>query len=367
VANPGISPRQRPVILDLVNQDIRDVGNSLIEGVTKAWDQLLQQIDDFLGWSPGPVPSMRRPSAMADGELRAALHGVAASLIGATSPGSGRARAAPGAAAPGAAAPGAAAPATPAAPGAAGDARWRFNLPAVVETQVPAMFAEAFDAFRFAVAGLDVHASPAVLAAVGRLTDAVARTRWLLEPPEPAQRRERGYALAEEAIDRMRSISGHAEEADDTDHADLAGEIADRAATMDARLAELRQADGLRAVKVPRRRTLLRGYLPTGAEPFALLTATDSRPATTPSALFYSEPGTGDPLRDFERLQLTRAYWLAQAITLYADVCQAAAPVLGRGDWAESIAAAERRFRPLCDEAAHRYRQRLRRGLHPGL
>jgi hypothetical protein len=362
VANPGISPRQRPVILDLVNQDIRDVGNSLIEGVTKAWDQLLQQIDDFLGWPPGPVPSMRRPSAMADGELRAALHAVATSLIGATAPGGGHAAAAPGAG-HAAAAPGA----EPAAAAPRGDTRWRFNLPAVVETQVPAMFAEAFDAFRLAVGGLDVHASPAVLAAVGRLTDAVARTRWLLEPSEPAQRTERGYALAEEAIDRLRTVSGHAEEADDTDHADLAGEIADRAATMDARLSELRQADGLRAVKVPRRRALLAGYLPAGAEPFALLTATDNRPATTPSALFYSEPGPGDPLRDFQRLQLTRAYWLAQAITLYADVCQTAAPVLGRGDWAATITAAERRFRPLCEEATQRYRQRLRRGLHPGL
>jgi hypothetical protein len=347
VANPGISPRQRAVILDLVNQDISDAGNSLIEGVTKAWDRLLQQIDDMLGWVPGPVPSVRRPSAMADGELRGALRAVAASLIEVTG--------------------------TTGQPGAAvatGDTRWRFNLPAVVDTQVPAMLTEASDAFRLAVGGLDDQASSAAIGAVGRLADTVARTRWLLEPSEPAQRRERGYALAGAAIDRLRSNSGQAEEVEDTGSdglADLASEIADRAATMDARLAELRQADGLRAVKVPRRRTLLRGYLPTGAEPFALLTATDSRPATTPSALFYSEPGAGDPLRDFERLQLTRAYWLAQAITLYADVCQAAAPVLGRGDWAESIAAAERRFRPLCDEAAQRYRQRLRRGLHPGL
>jgi hypothetical protein len=300
------------------------------------------------------VPSMRRPSAMADAELRTALRAVATSLIDATAP----ARSA---------APAAAGPAWSAATAAAGDDRWRFNLPAAVETQVPAMFTEASDAFWLALNGLDDHASSAVLAAVGRLADAVARTRWLLEPSETAQRRERSYALAGEAIDRLRSISGHAEEADDTDHADLAGEIADRAATMDARLAELRQADGLRAVKVPRRRTLLQGYLPTGAEPFALLTATDGRPAATPSALFYCEPDTGDPLRDFQRLQLTRAFWLAQAITLYADLCQTAGPVMGRGDWAANIAAGEPRFRALCEEAAQRYRARLRRGLHPGL
>lgn len=341
-----------------MNQDISDAGNSLIEGVTKAWDSLLQQIEDFLGWSPGPVPIMRRPSAMADGELRAALRAVAVGLIDATGPAG---RAAPGPA--GRAAPG---PAGRPAPAPAGEARWRFNLPAVVETQVPAMFAEAHDAFRLTLSGLDDHASAAVLAAVGRLADAVARTRWLLEPSEPAQRRERGYALAGEAIDRLRAISAHAEDNDDSDRADLAGEIAGRAATMDARLAELRQADGLHAVKVPRRRTLLQGYLPAGAEPFALLTATDSRPASTPSALFYCEPGTGDALRDFQRLQLTRAYWLAQAITLYADLCQVAAPAVGR-DWAPTIASAERRFRPLCEEAAQRYRQRLRRGLHPGL
>jgi hypothetical protein len=347
VANPGISPRQRPVILDLVNQDISDAGNSLIEGVTKAWDRLLQQIDDILGWVPGPVPSVRRPSAMADGELRAALRAVAAGLFDATGA-AGRTDAA----------------------AITGDARWRFNLPTVVHTQVPAMLTEASDAFRLAVGGLDDHASPAAIGAVGRLADTVARTRWLLEPSEPAQRRERGYALAGAAIDRLRSISGHAEEIEDNGSdglADLAGEIADRAATMDARLAELRQADGLRAVKVPKRRTLLQSYLPAGAEPFALLTATDPGPATTPSALFYCEPGGGDPLRDFQRLQLTRAYWLAQAIILYAAMCEAAAPVLGRGDWAETISAADPRFRPLCEEAGRRYRLRLRRGLHPGL
>jgi hypothetical protein len=337
-----------------VNQDISDAANSVIEGVTKAWDRLLQQVDDFLGWTPGPVPSVRRPSAMADGELRATLRAVAAGLADTTSP-AGR---------------GAAASAASAAVPANGDARWRFNLPAVVDTQVPAMLAEASDAFRLAVGGLDDHASPAALAAVGRLADTVARTRWLLEPSEPAQRRERGYALAEAAIGRLRRIGGHAEEIEDTGSdglADLAGEIADRAATMYARLAELRQADGLRAVKVPKRRALLQGYLPAGAEPYALLTAADPGPATTPSALFYCEPGSGDPLLDFQRLHLTRAYWLAQAIILYAAMAEAAAPVMRRGDWAETMAAAQPRFRPLCEEAGRRYRQRLRRGLHPGL
>lgn len=336
-----------------MNQDISDAGNSLIDGVTKAWDRLLQQIDDILGWAPGPIPSVRKPSAMGDGELRGALRAVAASLIDVTSPAG---RAGPAGRTEAAA--------------ATGDARWRFNLPAVVDTQVPAMLAEASDSFRLAVGGLENHASSAAIGAVGRLADTVARTRWLLEPPEPAQRRERGYALAGAAIDRLRRISGNAGEIEDTGSdglADLAGEIADRAATMDTRLAELRQADGLRAVKVPKRRTLLQNYLPAGAEPFALLTATDAGPASTPSALFYCEPDSGDPLRDFQRLQLSRAYWLAQAIILYAAMSEAAAPVLRRGDWAETIAAAEPRFRPLCDEAGRRYRQRLRRGLHPGL
>jgi len=33
-------------------RDIRDTGKALIEGVTKAWDRLTQQIDEVLGWSP---------------------------------------------------------------------------------------------------------------------------------------------------------------------------------------------------------------------------------------------------------------------------------------------------------------------------
>ena len=326
-----------------MNRDIRDTGNSLIDGVAKAWDQLVQQIDEFLGWSPGPVPTVRRPSAMADGELRAALRAVAAGLAGAVDP------------------------ARRVGLPTGSDPRWRFNLPAAVRTHVPALFAEASDAFSLAVTGLDEHASPATLTAVGRLAEALARTRWLLEPSDARQRQERGYALTAAAIARLRAISDRAEEAGDGDHAGLAGEIADRAATMGSRLAELIAADGLQAVRVPKRGHLLQEYLPDGVELFALLSAADSRPAVTPSALFYSEPGTGDALRDFERLHLTRAYWLAQAITLYADMCQVAAPVLGRGDWEETIATAGARFRPLCQEAGRRYRQRLQRGLHPGL
>lgn len=280
---------------------------------------------------------------MTDGELRTALRAAASGLAGGI-----------GAARPGGFA-------------AEGDPRWRFNLPAVPETQVPAMFTEASDAFSLAVTGLDDHASPAGLAAVGRLAETLARTRWLLEPSDPGQRRERGYALAAAAIARLLAISRRAEEAGEPGHAGLAGEIADRAATMGARLAELTEADGLQAARVPKRRKLLQDYLPEGLELFALLTAADSRPAATPSALFYAEPGTGDELLNFQRLHLTRAFWLAQAIILYADMCQAAAPVLGRGDWEQAIAAAEGRYRPLCEEAARRYLQRLRRGLHPGL
>jgi hypothetical protein len=326
-----------------VDRDIRDTGNSLIDGVARAWDQLVQQLDEFLGWSPGPVPTMRRPSAMADGELRAALRAVAAGLAGAVDP-------EPRVGVP-----------------AGNDPQWRFNLPAAVQTHVPALFAEASEAFSLAVTGLDDHASPATLAAVGHLAEALARTRWLLEPSDARQRQERGYALAAAAIARLRAISDRAEQTGHADHASLAGEIADRAATMDSRLAELIAADGLQAVRVPKRAQLLQEYLPDGVELFALLSAADSRPAVTPSALFYSEPGTGDALWDFQRLHLTRAYWLAQAITLYADMARVAAPILGRGDWEQTIASAGARFRPLCQEAGRRYRQRLQRGLHPGL
>ncbi len=326
-----------------MNQDIPGTPNSLIDSVARAWDLLVQQIDDLFGWSPGPVPSVRSPSAMSDGELRTALRAAATALAQAVDP------------------------ERQADVVAAADARWRFNLPVVTETQVQAMFAEAFDAFRLAVTGLDDHASPAVLASVGRLAETLARARWLLEPADQGERRERGYALAAAAVARVRALSGRAEEAGEADHADLAGEIADRAATMEARLTELREADGLRAVRVPKRRTLLQAYLPGGVDPFALLTAADPRPAATPSALFYTEAGTGDALRNFQRLHLTRAYWLAQAVVLYADMCRAAAPVLGRGDGERVVAAAEPRYRPLCQEAGRRYRERLRRGLHPGL
>lgn len=326
-------------------QDIRDTGKALIEGVTKAWDRLTQQIDEVLGWSPAqaPGPGERRPSAMADGELRTALRGVASRLVKDIDP------------------------ALQASFPPEADARWRFNLPATPQTHIHHMFTEASDAFGLAVTGLDRHASSADLAVVGRLAEILAQARWLLEPPDAGPRRERGYALTEEAISQLREAGDRADGAGGG-QTGLAGEVAGRAATMAAKLAELRQDDGLRAVPVPKRRKLLHAYLPgDDAELFALLQATGPRGPVALPALFYREPSAGDALYNFERFQLTRAYWLARAIELYAATCATAGPVIGRGDWAETVAVTEARLGPLAEETARRYRQRLERGLHPGL
>ena len=330
-------------------QDIRETGKALIEGVTKAWDRLTQQIDEALGWSPGsaPAPGERRPSAMSDADLRAALRAVASGLIKAVDP------------------------ALQASFPAEDDPRWRFNLPATPQAHIHHMFTDASDAFGLAVTGLDRHASSADLAVVGRLAEILARARWLLEPSDAGQRRERGYALTEEAIIQLRRAgdrAGDASSAGGAGQSGLADQIADRAATMLARLNELRQDDGAAAAGVPKRRKLLQAYLPGGdAELFALLQAADTQAAVAPSALFYREPSAGDPLYNFQRFHLTRAYWLARAAELYAGLCAAAGPVLGRGDWPEAVTMIEARLGPLAEEASRRYRQRLQRGLHPGL
>jgi hypothetical protein len=330
---------------DSVNDDIRETVAPLIDAVSKAWDQMVRQVDEVLRWSPGQAPGERAsPAVMADGELREALLAIAFSLIDAIDP------------------------VRLASIPAAGDPRWRFNLPATVETHVRDMFTEASHAFSLAVIGLRDHASLADLTAVGRLADILARARWLLEPSEEPLRRERGYALTADAIAWFRAMSDRSAEAGGADQRDLPGEIADRAATMETRLAELMQEDGLKAVRVPKRRKLFETYLPgSGLTLYALSSAAASRPGSAPSALFYAEPGTGNALYNFQRLHLTRAYWLAQAVALYADFCDAAAPVLGQQDWEEIIATAEARLRPLGEEADLRYQQRLHRGIHPGL
>ena len=330
-------------------QDIRETGKALIEGVTKAWDRLTQQIDEVLGWSPAQAPGTgeRRPSAMADGELRAALRAVAAGLIKAVDP------------------------ALQASFPAEDDPRWRFNLPATPQAHIHHMFTDASDAFGLAVTGLDRRVSSAELAVVGRLAEILARARWLLESSDAGQRRERGYALTEEAIIQLRRAgdrAGDASSAGGAGQSGLADQIADRAATMLAKLNELRQDDGAAAAGVPKRRKLLQAYLPGGdAELFALLSAADPLAAVAPSALFYREPSAGDPLYNFQRFHLTRAYWLARAAELYAGLCAAAGPVLGRGDWLEAVTMTEVRLGPLAEEASRRYRLRLQRGLHPGL
>jgi hypothetical protein len=326
-----------------VNEDIQ----SLIDGVTKAWDQVVKQVDEMIRGMPEPAPGPRSsPAAMSDGQLAGALHAAASSLINGINP---------------------ARQATHPVPE---DPRWRFNLPAAVETHMQAMFTEASDAFGLAVTGLGGRASAADLAAVGSLAEILVRARWLVEPADAMLRRERSYALTADAIAWLRETSGHAEDVGEVEvgQPDLAGDIADRTETMAARLDEIRQDDGLQPVKLPKRRKLLDAYLPgSGLALFALLTAAGARPGAAPSGLFYAEAGSGNATYSFQRLHITRAYWLAQAITLYAHLCDTAVPVLGREDWKEVIATAEIRVRPLSQEAERRYQRRLQRGLHPGL
>lgn len=317
----------------------------IIDAVSKAWDQVIRQVDEVLRWSPGSAPPWRgSPSAMADGELREALLSVAFGLLDAIDP------------------------VRLAGFPAAEDPRWRFNLPATVDTHVRAMFTEGSHSFRLSVIGLRDHASLADLTAVGRLADILVRARWLLQPSEADLRRERAYALTADTIAWFRAMSERSGEAGGADRPDLPGQIADRATTMQARLAELREEDGLREVRVPKRRKLFEAYLPgDGLTLFALSSAAASHPGSAPSALFYAEHPAGNALYNFQRLHLTRAYWLAQAIRLYADLCDAAAPALGQQDWKEVIAAVEERLRPLGEETERRYQQRLQRGIHPGL
>src|SRR5260370_36500112 len=177
------------------------------------------------------------------------------------------------------------------------------------------MFTEGSHAFSLAVIGLRDHASLADLTAVGRLADILVRARWLLEPSEADRRRERAYALTAEAIAWFQAMSDRSGERGGADQPDLPGEIADRARTMEARLAEIRQEDGFREVRVPKRRTLFEAYLPgSGLPPFALSSAAASPPGIAPPALLYSWPGPGNMLYNFQRLPLTRPNWHAQSI-----------------------------------------------------
>src|SRR5262249_61898172 len=72
---------------DSMNEDIRETVAPLIDAVSRAWDQMVRQVDEVLRWSPGQAPAGRRsPAAMADGELGEALLAIAFGLIDAIDP-----------------------------------------------------------------------------------------------------------------------------------------------------------------------------------------------------------------------------------------------------------------------------------------
>lgn len=328
---------------DSVTDDIPVTGNPIFDSMTKIFLFLGRQTEQLLGWKPPPSATDERkpPTDMTDKEIREALFRAAADLndtIGRIHQAS--------------------FPATD-------DPRWRYNVPTTVDMHVRAMFTHASDAFGVAIMALQNHASAAALAAIRHLAESLTRVRWLLEPSDTKQRRERAYAITQEAITWQFKMSRHVKEAATAaDPPDLARKIAARADATQARLTELMKQDGLQAVKVPGRPKLFADYMPgIGYVLFALLSSVGSHPAAAQSALFYSEPSTGNAVYDLQELNITRAYWIARAISLYTDLCKAAAPILGWKEWDKIITTAGTKHQHLSDEADRRYQQRLQASL----
>jgi len=71
--------------------------------------------------------------------------------------------------------------------------------------------------------------------------------------------------------------------------------------------------------------------------------------------MFYGNPETGVTDYDFKRMFDRRAYWTAQAIQLYLDLCDLAAPVLSWPDWHTTSAAIRSQLQPLANEAEKRH------------
>lgn len=309
----------------------------LLDGATRVFDELGSVVGRLV-----PTPPPKPPGDLTDAELRSAVFRVGGRLLDDMGPVhqasfGGR---------------------------VTDDPRWHHALPTTVEMHVRILFTAATDSYGLALLGLRAHASASALGPIRHQAESLGILRWLLEPGEQTERRERAFAITRDSISLFQRIADGFEAAVHAD-ADLraaAPRFRRSVSDMQAALAQIAAEDGLRNdVVLPTRRTLFDRYL-GGYLFFRALSVAGSHPGAAQATLFYGVPGVGVVDFDFKGGDVERAFWLSEAIELELELCKLAAPICGWRDL-EVIQHGEASLRPLAEEATGRWTERRKRSL----
>jgi hypothetical protein len=156
-------------------------GNPVIDTMTKVFERLGKEIEQFI--PRPPAPPLPAPADMTDRQLLHAVHRVGAELLNGLAPVIRQGFDRYGSTAE------------------MGDPRFPHAMPVKVRGHVLAMATEANDAFGLSLLGLREHAAAAALGAIRIVAETLAWARWLLENPGEDVRQARAYRLTLNGID----------------------------------------------------------------------------------------------------------------------------------------------------------------------
>jgi hypothetical protein len=227
-------------------------------------------------------------------------------------------------------------------------------------------FIQAYDSFGLALRGLNAHATSSALGPIRNIVETLALMRWLLEDSDPDQVRSRAYRLTLDIADQYRQQWQTLDRlaADSPEKEATKSVLVNAENRLRASVAELADQDGVAVADAHGSASrLIERYLPDhgGYLLYALLSSAGVHPGAARATFFYAQPDSRIIDFDFKGMFVVRAYWIGQATSLFLELGNVTAPVLGWQEWNALSDTTERQLRPLAEEAEKRFLAPLQR------
>jgi len=214
------------------------------------------------------------------------------------------------------------------------------------QTGLRQVLSQAWETFELLVVGLERRMSSSAIGLVRFLLEAAALARWLAEPQDPEKRQARAYGLCLHALRRNIRAGNTFEKALERNSAgrpdiqrilDEVKKVRDQMgnplAEEEAEFVAQLKAIGVVPEMLPSRIDLLTLYSKSGYDRFMSYSEVGSHPG--PNFWPWLYQSRGDWARvSLRRVEVERAYWLAEGFVLFLEVCLRTAKV---GGWESSL------------------------------
>lgn len=245
------------------------------------------------------------------------------------------------------------------------------SVPTSVRGHVLMLFMSAYDSFGLVLRSLNYQAHSAALGPIRSMAETLALEKWLLESDDPNVRLGRACRLIVDAAEQyqvQRQVLDRVV-AESSQRRVLSGLLLDGEQKLRVAASDLAARSNIQIAESHGTASrLMERFLPEhgGYLLYSLLSSAGVHAGALRNKFFYGQPDKGILDFDFKGMFVARGYWTGTAISLYLELCDLVAPILGWGNWHSLSNTTHNELGPLVQEVEKRFFRPFV-GVAPGL